>query len=422
MGSWNYVYDAVGNRLLESGATSIGISPTHSLSFTYDVNDRLVSATGTKAATYEYDAAGNVTKKTETNVFGIPEETTYGWDAEGRMVSALPKLIITGGNTTEQPRAISYLYDPEGQLVREVRAATVGQDTPPANVTLYLADKNLPFSQILEERDGVGVLKAAYTFGDAPIKQVAGGVTSFFHGDHMSTKFIAAANGDVQARFSYSPYGETKDVSGGATSLPIATTVHQFAGERLNADTGLYYNRARWMDPGVGRFASIDPYQGNQRNPKELHDYSFASSDPGNHRDPSGLFVISDIGATLNINASNAARAVPTIEAGRTLGTAGMLVGYLGIAAIGIIAQSSTQNRSKKLPFIVFGDNVAGVRDHIQEALVTRHLPPALAKASDPHLRYWVGATVECTGRTGGCPVRASAELIRLANPRVSFR
>ncbi|MEO8751072.1 MAG: RHS repeat-associated core domain-containing protein [Casimicrobiaceae bacterium] len=295
VGSWNYVYDAVGNRLSESGATSIGISPTHSSSFTYDVNDRLIAATGTKAATYEYDAAGNVTKKTETNVFGIPEETTYGWDAEGRMVSALPKLIITGGNTTEQPRALSYLYDPEGQLVREVRAGTIGQDPPPANVTFYLADKNLPFSQILEERDGAGVLKAAYTFGDAPIKQVAGGVTSFFHGDHMSTKFIAAANGDVQARFSYSPYGETKDISGGATSLPVATTVYQFAGERLNADTGLYYNRARWMDPGVGRFESADPLSGLEPQPITLQDYLYANADPSNTLDPSGTTGIGDI-------------------------------------------------------------------------------------------------------------------------------
>ncbi|MEO8751068.1 MAG: RHS repeat-associated core domain-containing protein [Casimicrobiaceae bacterium] len=241
------------------------------------------------------------------------------------MVSALPKLIITGGNTTEQPGAISYLYDPEGQLVREVRAATVGQDTPPANVTLYLADKNLPFSQILEERDGVGVLKAAYTFGDAPIKQVAGGVTSFFHGDHLSTKFIAAANGEVQARFSYSPYGETKDVAGGTTSLPIATTVHQFARERLNADTRLYYNRARWMDPGVGRFVSLDSYSGAMHRPKSLHDYAYANFDPIDFSDPSGRQGIGDIGVGQNGsiivgNANLSAARAATLAANKSAG------------------------------------------------------------------------------------------------------
>jgi RHS repeat-associated protein len=63
-----------------------------------------------------------------------------------------------------------------------------------------------------------------------------------------------------------------------------------FAGEMLDPNSGFYYLRARWMDPGVGRFASLDSFGGLAFEPLTIHKYLYAGANPANHTDPSGLF------------------------------------------------------------------------------------------------------------------------------------
>jgi RHS repeat-associated protein len=52
------------------------------------------------------------------------------------------------------------------------------------------------------------------------------------------------------------------------------------------------YHRARWMDPGTGRFAGVDPFEGLPTQPSTLHSYLYAAADPLNKVDPSGQFNI----------------------------------------------------------------------------------------------------------------------------------
>ena len=56
----------------------------------------------------------------------------------------------------------------------------------------------------------------------------------------------------------------------------------------MDPNSGLYYHRARWMDPRVGRFASRDPFDGLILEPQTLHRYLYANADPVNRTDPSG--------------------------------------------------------------------------------------------------------------------------------------
>jgi RHS repeat-associated protein len=58
---------------------------------------------------------------------------------------------------------------------------------------------------------------------------------------------------------------------------------------------GLYYLRARYMNPTTGRFMSRDPNDAQPRNPdgtpvdpKKLHKYLYAGGDPINRIDPLG--------------------------------------------------------------------------------------------------------------------------------------
>ena len=111
--------------------------------------------------------------------------------------------------------------------MREVR----GTDGSAAGVTLYLADKNLPFSQVLEERDASGNEKVAYEFADMqPIKQVRGGASSFYHSDHLSVNLVMGSSGDVLNSYAYSPFGEVIAQTG------LTANEHLFAGERLYLD------------------------------------------------------------------------------------------------------------------------------------------------------------------------------------------
>ena len=68
-----------------------------------------------------------------------------------------------------------------------------------------------------------------------------------------------------------------------------------YRGEAFDSDLGLYYLRARYMNPLTGRFLSRDPNEpqvrdeiGKPIDPKELHKYLYAGGDPVNHFDPTG--------------------------------------------------------------------------------------------------------------------------------------
>jgi hypothetical protein len=49
------------------------------------------------------------------------------------------------------------------------------------------------------------------------------------------------------------------------------------------------------MDPSVGRFASIDPFDGGAERPMSLHRYLYADASPSWKSDPSGNFSIAEV-------------------------------------------------------------------------------------------------------------------------------
>ncbi|RIK04176.1 MAG: hypothetical protein DCC49_13595, partial [Acidobacteria bacterium] len=67
--------------------------------------------------------------------------------------------------------------------------------------------------------------------------------------------------------------------------------VHQpfrYAGYRYEDGFDLYYLRARWMDPGTGRFLSRDVIRGHRRNIVSLNRYLYAAGSPPVAVDPAG--------------------------------------------------------------------------------------------------------------------------------------
>jgi RHS repeat-associated protein len=66
-------------------------------------------------------------------------------------------------------------------------------------------------------------------------------------------------------------------------------TERSFAGHRFEDNSGLYYMRARWYDPVVGRFLATDPVVRSSGSPQSINAYSYVENNPINRVDPTGL-------------------------------------------------------------------------------------------------------------------------------------
>ena len=93
-----------------------------------------------------------------------------------------------------------------------------------------------------------------------------------------STLALTDGAGAVQTSYSYEPYGKTT-VSGTASSNSFEYT------GRENDNTGLYFYRARYYNPGLQRFVSEDPI-GLAGGPNV---YSYVGGNPISRIDPMGL-------------------------------------------------------------------------------------------------------------------------------------
>jgi RHS repeat-associated protein len=273
-----YTYDRAGNR---TSATVNGVT-TH---YIYDANDRLERETTTGGAasgtiSYAYDATGNRIEK-----LGPMGTVSYVYDDAGRMAE-----VHSAGDVIE------YRYSHDGLLLEKIWTPLTG--TP--KTYRYLWDIGRDTPQTIEEwsRDGNGPaqLEATYLFGDDLIAQTRGGLTHYVLADGVGdTRTLVDTGAAVSDTFTYDAFGNVVSRTG---STPVD---HLHHGERYDPNAGFYYLRARWMDPGVGRFTQMDTFEGFGMDPPGLHKYSYANSNPMAYSDPSGHITLTNLSTVLNI-------------------------------------------------------------------------------------------------------------------------
>ncbi len=248
-------YDPVGNRDVQT-TTGLGAGVVN---YAYDDRDRLLTENGT---VYSYDDNGNLTSKST--------EATYFWDFEDRLV----RVEKADGTV------VTHAYDADGNRVRtEITPAT-----GPPSVTNFLVDPSGFLSHVAAETDNAGNLIAYYVRGVDDLLAVTRPTeTRFYHADGLgSIRFLTDEVGNVTDSYTYTAFGEQLDHVG------IDPQPYQFAGEPFDPNVGFSYNRARWLDPRVGRFVSLDPFEGVLQDPLSLHKYLYAHADPVNNLDPTG--------------------------------------------------------------------------------------------------------------------------------------
>jgi RHS repeat-associated protein len=250
-----YAYDSVGNRLTKTNNSG-------TIAYSYDANDRLLSAGG---STFTYDANGNTLTKTDA-----AGTVSYTYDFENRLAEIDDP---TAGLTT-------YAYDTYGNRLSK---------TDSTGTTRYLVDRNRRYAQVLQEVLPGGVV-VAYTYGEDLISQDRNDMLSFYHYDgNMSTRQLTGVTGLVTDTYTYDAFGNL------LTSTGSTPNNYRYTGELYDPNAGFYYLRARYYDPEIGRFINRDTYVGSPWEPQSLHKYTYTNNDPIGHVDPSGNFPVGNL-------------------------------------------------------------------------------------------------------------------------------
>ena len=138
---------------------------------------------------------------------------------------------------------------------------------------------------VITEADETNATVSKYEFGPDQLLSLnnRNEGRSFFHLDILgSTVNLTQPNGSARQSIFYDAWGIERDRIG--TSANKFT----FTGHEKDEETGLIYAKARFYDPGVGRFLSQDTLLGDVNDPPSLHRYAYARANPALFVDPSG--------------------------------------------------------------------------------------------------------------------------------------
>ncbi len=209
-----------------------------------------------------------ITSKTTNSIFSNQElkrfETNWFLITTNKACKDLKKIEINGYVNVDNQNIVylnsesSYLFT--GTESPITQAATTTEILPSIQQTTTITStSNIYFGyKLIETIDSNNEVK-------------------YFHQDHLgSNRIITNANGALVSRLDYEPFG--KDLS-------YNNAKYKFTGKEKDSSS-LYYFGARYYDPSVGRFTSVDPSFEPSETP-----YSYVDNNPLNKVDPDGRFA-----------------------------------------------------------------------------------------------------------------------------------
>lgn len=293
-------YDKVGNRKNRTGTSPATYeydelyrlkkseTPAGAEKFTYDEVGNRQTGPGTKDINYQYNAANQLTASNILNYgydnFGnqtswtLPNSANKAWTLTWDLQNRLTQMVRTNGANTQ---TVSMKYDPFGQRIEKKYTTYINGVTKNYKWN-YVYDGNDVVVEIYTDPAGA-VTKTYFTHGAETDEHLAlerSGSYYFYHADGLgSVTAITDSSRNIVQSYSYESFGLV-------TPTTIFVNSYMFAGREWDWQARLYFNRARYYDPVVGRFVSKDPISFSG---KDVNLYSYTFQNPVNYIDPTGL-------------------------------------------------------------------------------------------------------------------------------------
>ncbi|MBI2265911.1 MAG: RHS repeat-associated core domain-containing protein [Armatimonadetes bacterium] len=299
-----FTYDQIGN--METRSDNSGIH-----TYSYDSLNRLIAAFHPDQPNeeYQYDAIGNRTSShisasyryDEANRLLEDDQNLYQWDPNGNLSQKQKKTSL---------EVTRYTYNGEDQLSRVEVFPNPAAPTPSLSVE-YNYDafgrritksangdiKRFAYDgeDILCETDAAGTIAQTYAHGpgiDEPLAQLGTRTVQDPWGRNWNyDNTFLVPNGLGSIELSYRWWGDpqqTVSEDSFGNRLSVTGSVNHsvsFTGREWDDETGLYYYRARYYDPQVGRFIGEDPIGGFEQSL-----YAYVGNNPVGWIDPFGLY------------------------------------------------------------------------------------------------------------------------------------
>ena len=248
--TWKYTYDLGGNILKkERFAYADTTNPLETVTYTYgDANwrDKLTAVNG---SAIRYDAIGNP----------LSDGTwTYTWQ-NGRQLQKMQKAGVTA----------EFVYNADGLRVQKMVNGVATKYT--------LHGKN-----IVHMTSGADELHFFYDAQNRPAVVVYNGVPYAYvkslQGDVIA---LLDGTGNVVVSYVYDAWGAPIGKSGSMAETLGTVQPFRYRGYVFDEETGLYYLRSRYYNPGWGRFVNADALI-------DQNLYSYCKNSPMQFHDPSG--------------------------------------------------------------------------------------------------------------------------------------
>jgi RHS repeat-associated protein len=223
----------------------------------------------------QVDLRAGGTQKTiyTTNTVPVNTWTYVGFTYNGSQVSFYRDGVLLGDTYNNQITGNIGTTDDDFAIGRRYPGGGWGE--------LYFngkIDEVMVFDQALSEQEIQQLYEQGYIGG------VQSGETCYYYHYDGLGSVVALSNsaGNTIQTYEYNVYGQV------AASDPNLTNPFMFTGRRFDFETGLYYYRARYYNPYIGRFLQTDPVgYGNG-----INWYHYCSNNPLNWVDPSGLLAV----------------------------------------------------------------------------------------------------------------------------------
>lgn len=242
-----YSYDSAGNRLASHLSSS----------YSYDGSRLLEDDT----YLYEYDGEGNVSRREEKST---GDSLYFTYDHRSRMIHV---ELRDSAKTVLDSEA--YVYDALNHRIAKVTGTEERH---------YIYDDRNPIL-VIDETLTVRDRRLYSRSVDGVLASENAGTTRWFLLDAVGTvRDVVGDDGAVLNHYVYDSFGTTLEESNPGFDNDLRFNAREF-----DALTGLGYFRARYYEPGLGRFLAED-----LRNP---FGYDFGRNNPGVFSDPSGETV-----------------------------------------------------------------------------------------------------------------------------------